>query len=296
MVADLPIAGLCDDLLCHHPGSGWYGSLDAGAASNEKGMVERRTFHLISWVVGIFQPCYTPVISICVYSNVPCFSDISHSNCWTSGFRATTSFAKILHPPTLRRRLPFLVTMEAQRMLGWMGGTGGCDPKKVLWLAKDLGWSLECWVHHVMVIDMWWDSFVYLRLVCVDWLSQMFSVYYDAGGRHQSAKHKGPFRWVYPSDLLYLHHCNRYKIWVWEVWVKSFQQINVLSTLVTPFMPQIGIHPSISPSTLLPSDCAHFRSCPIYNWGEAQVATGLPYPQISPSISLEANDMYIYII
>ena len=73
----------------------WYGSLDAGAASNEKGMVERRTFHLISWVVGIFQPCYTPVISICVYSNVPCFSDISHSNCWTSGFRATTSFAKI---------------------------------------------------------------------------------------------------------------------------------------------------------------------------------------------------------
>jgi len=44
--------------------------------------------------------------------------------------------------------------MEAQRMLGWMGGTGGCDPKKVLWLAKDLGWSLECWVHHVMVIDM----------------------------------------------------------------------------------------------------------------------------------------------
>ena len=93
MVADLPIAGLCDDLLCHHPGSGWYGSLD-GAASIEKGMVERRTFHLISWVVGIFQPCYTPVISICVYSNVPCFSDISHSNCWTSGFRATTN------PPT----------------------------------------------------------------------------------------------------------------------------------------------------------------------------------------------------
>lgn len=271
MVADLPIAGLCDDLLCHHPGSGWYGSLD-GAASIEKGMVERRTFHLISWVVGIFQPCYTPVISICVYSNVPCFSDISHSNCWTSGFRATTN------PPTKVA----IFSDNGGPKDAWMGGTGGCDPKKVLWLAKDLGWSLECWVHHVMVIDMWWDSFVYLRLVCVDWLSQMFSVYYDAGGRHQSAKHKGPFRWVYPSDLLYLHHCNRYKIWVWEVWVKSFQQIDVLSTLVTPFMPQIGIHPSISPSTLLPSDLCPFQELSyLLGW-----SPGCHRPPLSPNFSI----------
>ena len=145
MVADLPIAGLCDDLLCHHPGSGWYGSLDARAASNEKGMLEVRTFHLISWVVGIFQPLlYTRNFYI------------PTSHVWAI-FHIRTVGHQGSEPapaPILRRRLPFLVTMEAQRMLGWMGGTGGCDPKKVLWWKIWVGvWSVGCIMTWLLTCD-----------------------------------------------------------------------------------------------------------------------------------------------